>query len=170
MSEDEAIERLLARLAELGIEHETVRHPAVFTVEESAVHTAHLPGGHTKNLFLEDRRGGLWLVSCLQDQNVKINGLARLLAAPRFSFASPARLREVLGVEPGSVTPFAIVNDHEHRVTPIWDAKMLALEELNFHPMRNTATTRIRADDLRRFAAATGHQPVVLDLDRTADR
>lgn len=160
-------EQLLAFLAELGIAVVTHRHPPVFTVEEAAVHTAHLPGGHTKNLFLEDRSGGLWLVSCLDRQTVKVNALARLLGAPRVSFGSAERLREALGVEPGSVTPFALINDEARRVRPVWDSKMLALPLLNFHPLVNSMTTAITPADLRRFAAATGHEPIVLDLDAT---
>lgn len=160
-------EELLAFLAELGIAVVTHRHPPVFTVEEAAVHTAHLPGGHTKNLFLEDRSGGLWLVSCLDRQTVKVNALARLLGAPRVSFGSAERLRAALGVEPGSVTPFALINDEARRVRPVWDSKMLDLPLLNFHPLVNTMTTAITPADLRRFAAATGHEPIVLDLDAT---
>lgn len=162
-------DELLAFLAELGIAVTTHRHPPVFTVAEAALHTAHLPGGHTKNLFLEDRGGGLWLVTCLDRQPVRVNALARLLGAPRVSFASAERLREVLGVEPGSVTPFALVNDRAQRVRPVWDVKMLALPLLNFHPLVNTMTTAIATADLRRFAAATGHVPLELDLDATQD-
>ena len=160
-------EEFLAFLDRLGIAVVTHRHPPVFTVEEAARHTAHLPGGHTKNLFLEDREGGLWLVSCLDRQKVKVNALARLLGAPRVSFGSAERLREVLGVEPGSVTPFALVNDRDRRVRPVWDTKMLALPLLNFHPLVNTMTTAIATADLRRFAQATGHAPIELDLDAT---
>jgi Ala-tRNA(Pro) deacylase len=150
-----------------GIEVETHWHPPVFTVEEAELHTAHLPGGHTKNLFIEDRKGGLWLVTCLDRQTVKVNALARLLEAPRFSFAAPERLREILGVEPGSVTPFALVNDRDRLVTPVLDAKMLACEALNFHPLSNTGTCTIRTADFRRFIAGTGHTPIELDLDAT---
>jgi Ala-tRNA(Pro) deacylase len=162
-------DEMLDHLRSLDIETRTHRHPAVFTVEEAMEHTHHLEGGHTKNLFIEDRKGGLWLVTCLDQQVVRVNALARLLEAPRFSFASADRLREVLGVEPGSVTPFALVNDREHRVTPVWDQKMLATAYLNFHPLENTATTTIAASDLMRFARSTGHEPVLLDLDATQE-
>jgi Ala-tRNA(Pro) deacylase len=158
-------EALLAWLSARGIAVETCRHPPVFTVEEAELHTAHLPGGHTKNLFIEDRQGGLWLVTCLDRQTVKVNALARLLGAPRFSFAGAERLREVLGVEPGSVTPFALVNDTGLRVTPVFDSKMLELPLLNFHPLRNTATCTIRTEEFERFVALTGHAPVIIDLD-----
>lgn len=160
-------DELLAFLRDLGIEAETFHHPPVFTVEEAQAHTRHLPGGHTKNLFIEDRKGGLWLVTCLDTQQVRINALARLLGAPRFSFASAGRLREALGVEPGSVTPFALVNDTSRRVQPVLDEKMLRLERLNFHPLRNTATSAVSAEALLRFMRATGHAPRIVDLDAT---
>lgn len=158
-------EALLAWLATAGIAVETCWHPPVFTVEEARVHTAHLPGGHTKNLFLEDRKGGLWLVTCLESQPVKINGLARLLGAPRFSFGSAERLQAALLVEPGSVTPLALVNDPGHLVRPVLDRRMLELDLLNFHPLRNIATCTMRTADFRRFLERTGHEPVILDLD-----
>lgn len=161
--------QLLNHLDAHGYVTSTHEHPPVFTVEDAQAHTRHLPGGHTKNLFLEDRKGGLWLVTCLDHQNVKVNALARLLEAPRFSFGKPERLMEALGVEPGSVTPFAIINDREQRVQPVWDEKMLAVDPLNFHPLDNRATTTIRTSDLWAFAQGLGYRPIVLDLDRTLE-
>lgn len=158
---------LFAVLDELGITHETVEHPPVFTVEEAQAHTHHLPGGHTKNLFLEDKKGGLWLVTCLDEQAVKVNALARLLEAPRFSFGKPERLMEALGVAPGSVTALALVNDAERRVQPVLDTKLMAHELVNCHPLANTATTTLRSADLLRFMEALGYAPRLLDLDRT---
>ncbi len=158
---------LAAFLDSLGIAHSTIDHPPVFTVEEAQAHTHHLPGGHTKNLFLEDKTGGIWLVTCLDAQPVKVNALARLLQAPRFSFGKPDRLLEVLGVEPGSVTALALINDTERRVRPVLDTKLLAHELVNCHPLTNTATTTLKATDLLRFMAALGYQPIQLDLDQT---
>ncbi len=160
---------LFAYLDSLGIAHETIEHPPVFTVEEAQRHTHHLPGGHTKNLFLEDKAGGLWLVTCLDAQPVKVNALARLLGAPRFSFGKPERLLEALGVEPGSVTALALINDTERRVRPVLDTKLLAHELVNCHPLTNTATTTLKASDLVRFMTAQGYAPLELDLDRTLD-
>jgi Ala-tRNA(Pro) deacylase len=159
------IEDCMAWLEAHGIDAELHRHPPVFTVEEARAHTHHLPGGHVKNLFLEDRKGGLWLVTCLDEQTVKVNALARLLGAPRCSFAGPERLMEVLGVEPGSVTPLALINDRDRRVIPVWDSKMLGHARLNCHPLRNTATCTIGRRNLERVAELTGHRPVRLDLD-----
>jgi Ala-tRNA(Pro) deacylase len=158
---------LLRRLDELGIAHTTAKHPAVYTVEEAERHTGHLPGGHCKNLFLKDRKGGLWLLVCLNQRRIDINRLAKVLGCQRLSFGRPELLEEVLGVEPGAVTPFALINDREHRVQPLLDRAMLGYEQLNYHPLTNAATTTIAAADLPKFIAACGHEPRVLDLDAT---
>lgn len=158
---------LFACLDGLAIEHRTIEHPPVFTVEEARTHTHHLPGGHTKNLFLEDKIGGLWLVTCLDEQPVKVNALARLLEAPRFSFGKPDRLMEALGVLPGSVTALALINDEGRRVQPVLDTKLMAHDLVNCHPLTNEATTTLKAADLLRFMEALGYAPRLLDLDLT---
>ncbi len=160
-------EAMLAHLESLGIEAMTHHHPPVFTVEEAEAATGHLPGAHVKNLFLEDRKGGLWLLTCRDHQVVKVNGLARLVGAPRFAFAGPERLREILGVEPGSVTPLALVNDADRRVSFLLDEKLLQEDLVNVHPLVNTATTALLPADLLRFLESTGHEPRLLDLDAT---
>ena len=160
-------EHMLAHLDELGIEQHTVLHPPVFTVEQAQEHTSHLAGGHCKNLFLKDRKGRLWLVTCLDEQQVDINRLAKLLGAARLSFANAELLDEVLGVAPGSVTPLAIINDTASRVTAVLDPKLLAHAQVNCHPLENDATTTLASADLLRFIRATGHEPVLLDLDLT---
>lgn len=157
--------QLLSRLGDLGIAHETIEHPAVFTVEEAKAHTAHLPGGHCKSLFLKDKKGGLWLLVCLDGRRIDMNRLSKVLGCPRLSFGKPELLLEVLGVTPGSVTPFALINDVEHRVKPLLDKAMLDHERLNYHPLTNEATTTIRAADLSIFIEAIGHVPDVIDLD-----
>jgi Ala-tRNA(Pro) deacylase len=158
---------ILARLEALGIEAATTHHPPVFTVEEAQEHTRHLPGGHCKNLFLKDKKDRLWLVTCLDEQRVDLNRLSKLLGAARFSFGKAELLREALGVTPGSVTPLAIVNDRDQRVTHVLDAKLLAHELVNCHPLENDATTTLTSADLLRFVRSTGHEPVILDLDAT---
>ena len=160
-------EHMLAHLDELGIEQRTVLHPPVFTVEQAQEHTSHLAGGHCKNLFLKDKKGRLWLVTCLDEQQVDINRLAKLLGAARLSFANAELLDEVLGVAPGSVTPLAIINDTASRVTAVLDPKLLAHAQVNCHPLENDATTTLASADLLRFIRATGHEPVLLDLDLT---
>lgn len=155
---------LLDYLDRLGIAHRTVDHPAVFTVAEGEAIKAGLPGGHTKNLFLKDKKGHLVLVSALQSSEIDLKALHRLLGLGRFSFGKPDLLHEALGVTPGSVTAFAILNDPEKRVRFVLDAALMAHETVNFHPMENTATTAISSTDLLKFVRALGREPEILDL------
>jgi Ala-tRNA(Pro) deacylase len=155
---------LFARLDALGIAHKTYEHAAVFTVEESRAACAHVPGGHTKNLFLKDRKGSLWLVVAREELRVDLNALSKVLDAPRFSFGSAELLIAGLGVPPGSVTPFSLINDRQGKVRVVLDEAMLALDPLNFHPLRNDRTTAITASDLLKFVRDTGHEPVVMAI------
>jgi Ala-tRNA(Pro) deacylase len=151
---------LFAYLDRLGIAHKTVTHPAVFTVEEGRELRGAIPGGHTKNLFLRDKKGVPYLVVANEDAAIELKSLHRLLGASgRFSFGSAELLRELLGVEPGSVTPFAAINDTAGRVTVVLDVAMMAAPVLNFHPLSNTGTTTVSRDDLLKFLEATGHRP-----------
>jgi Ala-tRNA(Pro) deacylase len=160
-------EQLLSRLDELGIAHTTYEHPPVHTVGEAQQHTAHLPGAHCKSLFLKDKKDGLWLLVCLDHRRIDMGALAKAIGSPRLSFGRPDLLAEVLGVTPGSVTPFALANDRGHRVQPLLDRAMLDHERLNYHPLTNEATTTIAASDLARFIEACGHRPRIIDLDAT---
>jgi len=155
-------DQLLARLDALGIAHHTYAHPPVFTVEEAKSLRGTLPGGHCKSLFLKDKKAGLWLVVALEECRVDLKGLADRLGAPRFSFGSAELLYDVLGVRPGSVTPFAAINDTEHRVTVVLQQAMLTHDPLNYHPLENTRTTAIAPDDLVRFLKACGHAPRIV--------
>jgi Ala-tRNA(Pro) deacylase len=158
---------LFAALDRLGIAHATVTHPPLFTVEESQALRGKIAGGHSKNLFLRDKKGALFLVTALEDATIELKSLHRLLGASgRFSFGSADLMRETLGIEPGSVTPFAALNDTAGRVTVIIDAAMMQHEQLNFHPLRNTMTTTIARDDLVRFLTATGHPPRIIPVSR----
>ena len=151
---------LFAYLDELGILHQTVTHPAVFTVGEGRDLRGAIPGGHTKNLFLRDKKGVPYLVVAGEDAAIELRALHRLLGASgRFSFGSAELMRALLGVEPGSVTPFAALNDTQGRVTVVLDAAMMQHAVLNFHPLVNTATTSISREGLVRFLEATGHPP-----------
>ena len=156
--------RLAARLAALGIAARSYEHAPVFTVAEARACIGHLPGGHTKNLFLKDRKAGLWLVVAEEARKVDLNALARLLGAPRFSFGSPDLLMATLGVPPGSVTPFALMNDTGRRIRVVLDEGLFAFDPLNFHPLRNDRTTAIAPAGLLRFVRACGHDPVVVAL------
>jgi Ala-tRNA(Pro) deacylase len=155
---------LTARLEALSIPYTTFEHPPVFTVEEAARWHEAIPGGHTKNLFLKDKKDGLWLVVCRDSIRVDLNALSRQLGSARFSFGSGELLVEILGVPPGSVTPFALVNDTQCRVKVVLDEGMLAMDPLNFHPMRNDRTIAITAADLLKFIAATGHDAMFVSL------
>ncbi len=153
-------DELFAFLDRLGIAHPTVTHAPAFTVEESQALRGQIAGGHTKNLFLADKKGALYLVVALEHALIELKSLHRRLGASgRFSFGAAALLRATLGVEPGSVTPFAAINDTDRRVTVVLDATMMRHDILNYHPLRNSMTTSIAAADLVRFLAATGHPP-----------
>jgi Ala-tRNA(Pro) deacylase len=160
-------EAFLAWLGGLGIAHETIRHDPVFTVAESKALAIHerLPGAHVKNLFLKDRDGRFWLATLPEHRRVPIGAVARALGLPRMSFASAPELVALLGVTPGSVTPFALVNDRAGRVGFILD-RALAEEtgRITAHPLTNAATTAVSAADFRRFLAATGHVPRIAEL------
>jgi Ala-tRNA(Pro) deacylase len=157
---------LLAELDRLGIVHETVRHPAVYTVEESLKVVGELPGGHFKNLFLRDKPGRMWIVVMPAERSIDLKRLAALLGTSRLSFASAARMERYLGVGAGAVTPFAVVNDHEREVTVVLDDELLTRDRINLHPLENTATTGIAPAELIRFLEAVGHPPHVLPLNR----
>jgi Ala-tRNA(Pro) deacylase len=151
---------LFAFLDRLDIPHTTVSHPPLFTVEQSRSLRGKVPGGHTKNLFLKDKRGMFFLVVALEDAAIDLKGLHRRLGATgRFSFGSADALRDMLGVEPGSVTPFAAINDTSRRITVVLDAAMLAHETLNYHPLVNTMTTSISRRGLVKFLDSCGHAP-----------
>jgi Ala-tRNA(Pro) deacylase len=155
---------LIAFLDGLGIAHHTVEHPAVFTVAEGADFKADLPGGHTKNLFLKDKKGQVWLVSALQDTMIDLKALPRRIGADRLSFGSPELMEELLGVTPGSVTAFALINDRNRRVRFVLDRDLAACAIVNFHPLTNTATTAVSQADFRRFLAALGVEPLIVDF------
>ncbi len=157
---------LLARLDALGIAHRTVDHPPLFTVEQSKSLRGSLPGAHTKNLFLRNKKGAMWLVTCLEDRPLDLKKLGELLGAGRLSFGSAERLMRHLGVIPGAVTALAVVNDTAGAVTLVLDAALLEHDPVNLHPLTNAQTTAIAAGDLVRFAEAVGHPPQVVDLSR----
>ncbi len=155
---------LFARLDALGIATETYHHAPVFTVEEAQIHCGHLPGGHCKNLFLKDKKGQLWLVVTLDCQPIDLKSLSKALGCPRFSFGKPELLLEVLGVTPGSVTPFALINDTDACVSVVLDSAMMARDRLNYHPLANDATTAITPQGLHDLIVSFGHRPRIFDF------
>lgn len=157
-------QQLFDRLDALGIAHSTVEHPPLFTVEQSKRLRGDIPGAHTKNLFLKCKKGSLWLVVALESTPVNLKRFHVAIGSGRLSFGSEALLGEFLGVEPGSVTPFALINDTTNRVSVVLDAAMMECGPLNFHPLENTATTAVSADGLLTFIESCGHTPQILDV------
>ena len=159
---------LFAYLDRLGIGHSTVQHEPLFTVEQSQAWRGQIPGAHTKNLFLKDKKGALFLVTALEDAAIELKSLHnRLGAKGRFSFGSPESLYETLGVQPGSVTPFGALNDIRSEVTIVLDEALMGHNTINAHPLTNTMTTTIGRDDLLRFLRATGHEPRVAPVSNS---
>lgn len=157
--------QLLRRLEALGIQSKTVMHPPVFTVDEAKALRGELPGAHIKNLFLRNKKGAMWLVTCLEDRELDLKALAGALNAGRFSFGSAERLMTHLGVLPGAVTPFAVINDTARAVTMVLDKGVVGNDPVNAHPLVNDMTTALESKDLIRFLEAEGHPPLVLDMD-----
>ena len=156
---------LVAALDKLGIETTRIDHEAVFTVAESKELRGAISGHHTKNLFLKDKKGRLFLVSALESTRIDLKRLHETLGASGMpSFGSAELLMEKLGVTPGSVTAFAVINDRAGDVTMVLDATLASGEDVNFHPLINTATLRVSRDDLLAFFRNTGHEPLIVDL------
>lgn len=160
-------EDLLAFLAELGIEVTTVSHPPLYTVADSQALRGEIPGGHTKNLFLRDRKDRLFLLTVAEDAEIDLKQVHTIIGASgKVSFGKPEQLMAHLGVTPGAVTAFGVVNDREGAVTIVFDEALLEHDIINAHPLTNDATTSIGRDDLLRFVRATGHEPLILKLSR----
>ncbi|MEQ8651505.1 MAG: prolyl-tRNA synthetase associated domain-containing protein [Kiloniellales bacterium] len=158
-------EALFQRLEELGIASQTVDHPPLFTVEESKALRGSLPGHHVKNLFLRNKKGVMWLLTCLEDREIDLKRLGAVLNAGRFSFGSAERLMHYLGVRPGAVTPLAVINDRQHKVTMVLDSALTDGQPVNAHPLVNDRTTTLGGRDLLRFLEAEGHAPRLLDFE-----
>lgn len=155
---------LFHRLEELGIETETLRHDPMFTVEDGRDLWAQLPGGHCKSLFLKDKKSTLWLIVALADTAINMKELQSKISSARLSFGKAELMQEILGVTPGSVTPFALMNNSSQSVRVILDEAMLAHEKLHYHPLHNEATTAIKPDDLLQFIQSCGHAPEIVAL------
>jgi Ala-tRNA(Pro) deacylase len=151
-----------------GVDHVTLEHAAVFRVGEGDAALDALPGGHSKNLFLEDAKGVLWLVSALQTTRIDLKALPARIGSGRLSFGKPDRLQASLGVAPGSVTAFALINDTSRCVSFVLDQALALADPVNFHPLENTATTTMSQAGFRRFLAAIGVVPRIVDFDRLA--
>lgn len=159
---------LFALLDRIGAAHSTLDHPPVFRVEDGQAIKAALPGGHTKNLFLKDAKGQLWLISALAETAIDLKRLHPVIGSARLSFANEALLFESLGVRPGSVTAFALMNDPHHRVRFVLDAALLRADPINFHPLANDATTAVSRDGLMAFLRELGVEPLIVDFEAVA--
>lgn len=158
-------ESLLGFLKACGFETTTHEHPAFFTVEDGKDFKGGMPGGHTKNLFLKDKKSRYFLLTAQEDSEVNLKSLHRLLGGSgRFSFGSADKMVEYLGVSPGSVTALGVINDHDHNITLAIDQRLLENDVINCHPLTNEATTAIGRDDLLEFAKICGHEPLIVDL------
>ena len=154
----------LSALTEMGIAYQNHDHAPVFTVEEGRDIKARLPGGHTKNLFLKSKDGQFVLVCALGDTAVSVNQLHKQLGTKRLSFGKAEDMERLLGVTPGSVSLFGIMNDTGGEVRLVIDAALAACDVVNFHPLLNDATTAISSADMIKFAEATHHAPTVIDF------
>src|SRR5665213_2589913 len=159
---------LMAFLDAYAIAHSTLDHPAVLRVGEGDAIKAALPGAHTKNLFLKDAKAALWLLSARDDMAIDLKRLPTAIGSARLSFGKPALLEEALGVTAGSVTAFALINDPTHRVGFVLDAALARADFVNFHPLVNTATTRVSQAGFRRFLTAVGVTPLIIDFAAVA--
>ena len=151
-----------------GIPCQTFDHPAVFTVADGPELKEQIPGGHSKNLFLKDAKGQLWLISALATTVVDLKKAPAVIGSARLSFGSPERLWEALGVRPGSVTALALVNDPDHHVKFVLDAALFRHDSVNFHPLTNEATTNLSVGAFRRFLEVLGRELVLVDFDALA--
>lgn len=157
-------EKLLEALDDLGLKTSTLRHEAVFRVGEGDGIKDQLPGAHTKNLFLKDDKGQLWLISAEQHTQINLKALPKIIGSGRLSFGSPERLFDALGVTPGSVTALALINDPERKVTFLLDKTLADADIVNFHPLTNTATTALSQADFRAFLSSLGRELRVIDF------
>jgi Ala-tRNA(Pro) deacylase len=147
-----------------NIAHKTSEHEPLFTVEQADKIAVSIPGTHIKNLFLKDDNGQLWLLVAEAHAKIELKKVAQLLKAPKLRFADPQSLMDHLGVTPGSVTPFGLINDIEHRVKVIVDAAILDGEIFNAHPLENSSTTAINVKDFKKFLQILKYQPIFIDL------
>ena len=165
-SEPTSLNELLATFDQLDIDHTTVKHPPMFTVTQSKkLRITSNRGSYTKNLFLRNKKGLMWLITCSEDRRLDLPSLATQLQAGRLSFGSPERLMKYLGVTPGAVSPLALINDSMGSVSFVIEEELLRQPMIHLHPLINTQTTRIAIQDLLRFVRHTGHPPLCLRLN-----
>ena len=168
-SEPTTPDQLLVILDQLDIAHTTIKHPPMFTVAESKkLRITPTRGSYTKNLFLRNKKGSMWLITCSEDRRLDLPSLADRLQAGRLSFGSADRLMRYLGVTPGAVSPLALINDTVESVSFVIEEELLRQPMIHLHPLINTQTTRIATRDLLRFVRHTEHPPLCLRFGTSA--
>ena len=155
--------QLFSFLDGIGIQHQTTRHPPLFTVEEARDWHDKIPGTSCKNLFLKDKTGQFWLVVMPAEKRADLKGIAQRIGAAKLYFAKSGEMLEVLGLTPGAVTPFALLNDTGRKIRVVLDQEMLECEYVNYHPLHNAASTTLRAKDLVKFIEALGYEPLIAE-------
>ncbi len=160
-------QELLNKLEELAIETTLYRHPPLFTVEDSQNFRGEIPGGHCKSLFLKDKKHNYLLAVLSEDRRVDLKAMYKsdLIPAGRLSFASAERMINILGIEPGSVTPFSLINVKIDNLAVLLDKRMLENDYLNYHPLHNEATLTIHRDDLIKYIEHFGFSPIIIDFE-----
>lgn len=161
-----APEQLFSLFNQLDISYELYHHPAFFTVEEGLEFEKDIPGTHCRNLFLRDKKKKMFLITAANETPVDLKALRGVLNCGRLSFGSKDRLREFLGIEPGSVSPFCVINDENQDVQIVLDKKAVSADIINVHPLDNTMTVGIAPNDLLKFFNNTGHAPLIVDFDK----
>jgi Ala-tRNA(Pro) deacylase len=162
--------QLLEFLDKQGFDTTTLKHEAVFTVDESRDLHGKIEGGHTKNLFVKDKKNNYFLLVVEQNARIDLNRLHRIIGAKsRLSFGKPDRLMEYLGVNPGSVTAFCAINDNDNNVRVIIDRPLLDHKKINCHPLTNEMTTTISREDLLTFLGLAGHEPEIMQMSEAVD-
>jgi Ala-tRNA(Pro) deacylase len=161
---------LFSALDVMGITHQTIQHEALFTVEQSKALRGEIVGAHTKNLFLKDKKGKLFLVTAVENTQIDLKRLHEIIGGSgRLSFGSADQMLEYLGVTPGSVTAFAVINDADYQVTMILDERLKDYDRINCHPLINTMTTGLSFDDLMVFLKSVKHVPHILKIGERAE-
>ena len=156
MTEQEA--SVAAALRGLGIACARHEHPPVATVEAAAEHWADIDATHCKNLFLRNQKGDRhYLLILIHSKKADLRAVADQIGDGKLSFASPDRLMTHLGLTPGSVSPFGLINDRAHTVRVVIDRDLRSVERLSFHPNINTVTFVVSAADFARFLESCGH-------------
>ncbi len=155
---------LFKQLIALNIKYILYEHEPLFTVEQAQKISLNIPGGHIKNLFLKDDNGKFWLIVAQDHTKIELKKVAQMMNAPKLRFANEQLLMEYLGVKPGSVTPFALINDTNHTVNVILDAVLLTFDTINAHPLQNDATIGVNQSDFKKFLKYTQHAPIIIDF------